>query len=218
MRIIMLGAPGAGKGTQAAKVAEKKNIPHISTGEIFRYNIRDKTELGIEAKNYIDKGLLVPDNVTLRIVKERIMNKDCKNGFVLDGFPRTINQAKFLEKDLEEINTKLDIVLDIHVDDDVIIKRLSGRRMCPKCQKGYHLLYNKPKNNELCDKCNVKLSQRDDDKEETVLKRLKTYHAQTEPLIAFYEKRNLLTTVNGRNSIEDTKREVFKVLGVDLCI
>jgi len=218
MRLIMLGAPGAGKGTQAVQIAERKNIPHISTGDIFRYNIKNNTELGIKAKQYINKGLLVPDDLTVEIIKTRIIEDDCKNGFVLDGYPRTINQAEVLEEVLKQIGTKIDCVLDIEVPDEVIVKRLSGRRICSKCNEGYHLLYNAPKNENICNLCGAELTQRDDDKEETVLNRLKTYHTQTEPLIVFYKEKGKLITIEGRNSIQETTNEVYKALGIELCI
>ena len=214
MRLVLLGAPGAGKGTQADILKEKFEIPHISTGDIFRSNIKNNTELGKKAKEYIDKGLLVPDEITVNIVKNRLEEEDCKSGFILDGFPRTIPQAEFLDKVLSELNINLDYVLNIHVPDEELVKRLSGRRVCQKCGKSYHVIYNPPSQENKCDDCGGKLIQRDDDKEETVLNRLKTYHQQTEPLIEYYTKQGKLVTAIGQEEIEDTTKEVMKALGV----
>ncbi len=214
MRLILLGAPGAGKGTQATMLSEKLNIPHISTGDIFRYNIKNGTELGIKAKEYIDKGLLVPDELTISIVKDRLLKEDCKNGFILDGFPRTIPQAEYLEDALESMNVKLDTVLNIYVPDEGIIERMSGRRVCPSCGASFHLIFNPSKVSGVCDGCGANTIQREDDKEETVLSRLKTYHAQTEPLIDFYKGKGKLLNVIGQDQVEMTSKEVLKVLGV----
>ncbi|NMB97994.1 MAG: adenylate kinase [Clostridiaceae bacterium] len=214
MRLVLLGAPGAGKGTQADVLKEKLGIPHISTGDIFRSNIKNNTELGKKAKEYIDKGLLVPDEITVNIVKNRLKGEDCKAGFILDGFPRTIPQAEFLDRILSELNISLDYVLNIHVSDEDLVKRLSGRRVCPKCGKSYHITYNPPLREDICDECGSKLIQRDDDKEETVINRLKTYHQQTEPLIEYYKNKGKLVTAIGQEEIEDTTKEVMKVLGV----
>jgi adenylate kinase len=211
MRIILLGAPGAGKGTQAVILSEKYNIPHISTGDIFRSNIKNNTELGKKAKEYIDKGLLVPDELTIDIVKNRINKADCSEGFILDGFPRTIRQAQELDKILEDMGIELDCVLNINVSGDKIIKRLSGRRVC-QCGKTYHIQNNPPKHEGVCDSCNRKLFQREDDREETIIKRLDTYHKQTEPLIEYYKKNGKLITVEGRDRIDDTTREVLDAL------
>jgi adenylate kinase len=213
MRMILLGAPGAGKGTQAVRLAERYKIPQISTGDIFRSNIKNGTELGKKAKEFIDKGMLVPDEITVGIVKDRLMQDDCKNGFILDGFPRTIPQADYLDKVLSEMSLKLDVVLNLHVDDAVIVKRLSGRRVCPSCGMTYHITNNPPKDNVTCDNCKTLVIQRDDDKQETVVNRLKTYHDQTEPLIDYYNKKGLLLTVNGANKVEDTNNAVMKALG-----
>lgn len=215
MRLILLGAPGAGKGTQAVVLSEKLNIPHISTGDIFRSNIKNGTELGRKAKEFIDKGMLVPDEVTIGIVKGRLQEEDCKNGFILDGFPRTIPQAEYLDVALESMGVHLDAVVNIHVPDEAIIARLSGRRVCPKCGAGYHTVYIQPKVKDICDHCGTAIIQRDDDKEETVISRLKTYHEQTEPLIAYYEKKGKLITIEGRQSIEGTTRDVLKALGAE---
>ncbi len=211
MRLVLLGAPGAGKGTQAVILSEKYNIPHISTGDIFRSNIKNNTELGKKAKEYIDKGLLVPDELTIDIVKDRINKPDCSDGFILDGFPRTIFQAQELDKILEGMGIELDCVLNIDVSDEKIIKRLSGRRVC-QCGKTYHILNNPPKKEGICDSCNGELFQREDDREETVIQRLETCHKQTEPLIEYYEKSGKLVTVEGRESIDDTTKEVLDAL------
>lgn len=215
MRIVLLGAPGAGKGTQADVLSERFNIPHISTGDIFRCNIKNGTDLGKKAKEYIDKGLLVPDEVTASIVKSRLMENDCVNGFILDGFPRTIPQAEFLDKVLDELGVKLNYVLNIYVPEQKIVERLSGRRVCEKCGKSYHIIYNPTSREGICDDCNSKVVQRIDDNEETVLNRLKTYHQQTEPLIQYYEKQGKLVTATGQDRIEDTIKEVLKALGVE---
>lgn len=215
MRLVLLGAPGAGKGTQAVILSEKLNIPHISTGDIFRNNIKNKTELGKKAEEYITKGLLVPDEITVDLMKDRLKEDDCKNGFILDGFPRNIAQAEALDKYLNEMGVKLDCALNIHVDDEEIIERISGRRVCQNCGKSYHVKYNPPAVNGECDDCKSKLIQRDDDKEETVIKRLETYHKQTEPLIEYYQKKGLLKTVIGQEKVEDTTREVMKALELE---
>ncbi len=179
MRLIMLGAPGAGKGTQAKRVAAKYNIPHISTGDIFRANIKNETQLGLKAKEYMDKGLLVPDELVVDIVADRLLQEDCKEGFVLDGFPRTIPQAISLDKSLTSMKTIIDYAIDIAVPDENIVRRMSGRRACLKCGATYHTKYNPPKTEDICDSCTGELVLRDDDKEETVLKRLGVYHEQT---------------------------------------
>jgi len=214
MRLILLGAPGAGKGTQAVILAEEFKVPHISTGDIFRNNIKNGTELGKKAKEYMDKGLLVPDEITIEIVKDRLKQDDCKDGFILDGFPRTIPQAEYLDKVLNELNAPLDKVLNISVSDEIIVDRMSGRRTCTSCGASYHVINNPPKKEGVCDNCGADIIQRADDKEETVKQRLKTYHEQTEPLIDYYKKQGKLVTVNGENKIDDTKKEALKVLGV----
>jgi len=215
MRLILLGAPGAGKGTQAVILAEKFNIPHISTGDIFRANIREGTELGKKAKEFIDKGALVPDDITVGIVKDRLSKPDCNNGFLLDGFPRTIPQAEYLDDVLEKMNMPLDCVINIDVPDNVIIKRLSGRRVCPVCGMTYHIVNNPPKQGNICDGCGSPVIQRDDDREETIQKRLVAYHEQTEPLIDYYKNKGKLIVVDGTKEIEDITREIMKALGVD---
>lgn len=214
MRFILLGAPGAGKGTQAKLLAERYSIPHISTGDIFRANIKNGTELGKRAKEYMDKGALVPDELTVEIVKDRLEQPDCKNGFVLDGFPRTIPQAEYLDKVLDEMNVSLDYVIEIYVPDKEIVKRMSGRRVCLSCGASYHVVYNPPVEENVCNNCKGNLVQRADDKEETVLERLKTYHAQTEPLISYYKDKGKLLSVAGQEEIEDTTKELLKALGV----
>ncbi|MDQ2087602.1 adenylate kinase [Herbivorax sp. ANBcel31] len=213
MRLIILGAPGAGKGTQAVNLSKKYNVPHISTGDIFRSNIKNGTELGKKAKEYIDKGLLVPDDVTIGIVEDRLTQSDCKDGFILDGFPRTIEQAEKLDAILEGMKVKLDKVLNIHVPDSQIVKRMSGRRVCPKCGISYHTKYKPTTTEGVCDSCKSDVIQREDDKEETVKQRLETYHKQTEPLIEYYTKKGSLVTVTGQEKIEDTTNEVIKALG-----
>jgi adenylate kinase len=211
MRIILLGAPGAGKGTQAVILSERFNIPHISTGDIFRSNIKNNTELGKNVKEYIDKGLLVPDELTIDIVKDRINESDCSDGFILDGFPRTIQQAQELDNILRSMDIELDCVLNINVSDEKIIRRLSGRRVC-ECGKTYHVQNNPPKQEGVCDSCTRKLFQRNDDREETVIQRLETYHQQTEPLIGYYKNSGKFITVEGQDSIDDTTKEVLNAL------
>jgi len=209
---MLLGAPGAGKGTQAKILSEKYNIPHISTGDIFRYNIKNETELGKKAKEYIEKGLLVPDELTVKIVEERLKEDDCRSGFILDGFPRTIPQAEELDRILLQRGTGIDIVVNIFVKDEEIVQRLSGRRVCLKCGRNYHVKYNPAASEGKCGECGGRIVQRDDDKEETVIERLKTYHRQTEPLIDYYEKKGLLYTVEGKEKIEDTTGEVLRTV------
>ena len=205
MKIIMLGAPGAGKGTIASRLGARHNIPHISTGDIFRENIKNETELGKKAKSYMDEGKLVPDELTCDLVADRIKKDDCKNGFILDGFPRTIPQAESLDKVLEASGEKIDFAIDLEVDDDVIVKRMSGRRSCSSCGRIYHTVTPelKPKNEGICDSCGGDLVLRDDDKAETVLKRLDVYHEQTEPLIRYYGNKNVLHEISGVLGIEE---------------
>ena len=212
MKIIMLGAPGAGKGTQAKRIAEKYGIPHISTGDIFRANIKNGTELGKEAKKYMDEGQLVPDELTVRILLDRVKDADCKNGYVLDGFPRTIPQAEVLTKELEKLGEKVDFAIDVNVPDENIINRMSGRRACLKCGATYHMEYLKPAKEGICDKCGSELVLRDDDKPETVKKRLGVYHEQTQPLIDYYTKAEVLHTVDGTKEPDDVFRAIVDVL------
>lgn len=214
MRIILLGAPGAGKGTQAVILSDKMNIPHISTGDIFRSNIKNGTPLGKLAKEYMDKGALVPDEVTIKIVKDRLQQDDCKNGFILDGFPRTIPQAEHLDIALDEMGASIDYALNIHVDDEVIIKRMSGRRVCSNCSMSYHIQNGPSKVEGICDACGNKLMQREDDKAETVLNRLKVYHDHTEPLISYYKEKGKLLEIQGKSSISETTTDLFKALGL----
>ncbi len=215
MRLVILGAPGAGKGTQAVILAKKLNVPHISTGDIFRSNIKNGTALGKLAKSYIDNGALVPDEVTTDIVKDRLRQEDCKGGFILDGFPRTIPQAESLDRILAEMGAGLDYVINLMVKDEVIIKRLSGRRICPDCSMSYHVDFSQEAARGICENCGSRLIQREDDREETVIKRLETYHAQTEPLIEYYRGKGNLLDVAGQNVIEETTAEVFKALGMN---
>ena len=212
MKIVMLGAPGAGKGTQAIKIADKYNIPHISTGDIFRANIKGGTELGQKAKSYIDKGELVPDEVTIGMLLDRIAQDDCKNGYVLDGFPRTIPQAESLTEALKSQGDKIDFALNIDVPDEAIIERMSGRRACPKCGATYHIVYAAPKTENICDKCGAELIIRSDDKPETVKERLNVYHQQTEPLIAYYKAAGVLREVDGTQELPKVFEDVVAIL------
>ncbi|ACL75157.1 adenylate kinase [Ruminiclostridium cellulolyticum] len=214
MRIILLGAPGAGKGTQAKIISEKLNIPHVSTGDIFRANIKGNTPLGQKAKEYMDKGELVPDELTVEIVKDRLGNVDCVNGFILDGFPRTIPQAEYLDKVLVQMNINLDVALLIDVKDEDIIKRMSGRRVCTNCGATYNVVFNPTKVEGICDVCNSPVIQRADDAAETVLNRLETYHKQTQPLINYYEKAGKLKVAEGAGEVDETSKRVMKALGI----
>ena len=212
MKIVMLGAPGAGKGTQAIKIADKYDIPHISTGDIFRANIKGGTELGQKAKSYIDKGELVPDEVTIGMLLDRIAQDDCKNGYVLDGFPRTIPQTESLTEALKSQGDRIDFALNIDVPDEAIIKRMSGRRACPKCGATYHIVYAAPKTENICDKCGTELIIRSDDKPETVKDRLNVYHQQTEPLIAYYKTAGVLREVDGTQELPKVFEDVVAIL------
>lgn len=213
MKIIMLGAPGAGKGTQAKMIAEKYGIPHVSTGDIFRANIKNGTELGMEAKKYMDKGLLVPDELTVKILLDRVAKEDCAKGYVLDGFPRTIHQADVLEEALNKIGDKIDFAIDVDVPDENIIRRMSGRRACLSCGATYHIEHVPPKAEGICDKCGRELVLRDDDKAETVKNRLNVYHEQTQPLIEFYEKKGVLKSVDGTVDMKDVFAAIVGILG-----
>lgn len=213
MKIIMLGAPGAGKGTQAKQIADKYTIPHISTGDIFRANIKNNTELGKKAKEYMDQGLLVPDELTCDLVMDRIKEDDCKNGFVLDGFPRTIPQAEALDKALSAIGEAMDYAVDVDVPDENIVNRMSGRRACVECGATYHIVAIPPKTEGICDKCGSKLILRDDDKPETVQKRLDVYHEQTQPLIDYYKKQGILKSVDGTQEMEKVFADIVEILG-----
>ncbi|MBE5908335.1 MAG: adenylate kinase [Lachnospiraceae bacterium] len=213
MKIIMLGAPGAGKGTQAKQIAGKYNIPHISTGDIFRANIKNNTELGQKAKTYMDQGLLVPDELTCDLVVDRIQQDDCVNGFVLDGFPRTIPQAEALENALAKLNESMDFAIDVDVPDENIVNRMSGRRACLKCGATYHIVSIPPKKEGVCDNCGSELVIRDDDKPETVQKRLNVYHEQTQPLIDFYSKKGILKSVDGTQPMDKVFEDIVHILG-----
>jgi adenylate kinase len=212
MKIIMLGAPGAGKGTQAQMIAEKYNIPHISTGDIFRANIKNGTELGKKAKEFIDKGQLVPDELTVELLLDRVANDDCKNGYVLDGFPRTIPQADVLDSELTKLGDKVDYAINVDVPDENIVRRMSGRRACLKCGATYHIEHIPPKTEGICDKCGSELVQREDDKPETVQNRLSVYHEQTQPLIEYYDKKNILKTVNGTKDMQEVFSDIIGIL------
>lgn len=213
MKIIMLGAPGAGKGTQAKKIAAKYQIPHISTGDIFRANIKEGTELGTKAKAYMDKGELVPDELTCDLVVDRISKPDAANGYVLDGFPRTIPQAEALTRALDERGEKIDFAINVEVPDENIVRRMGGRRACLKCGATYHVEYNAPKVENVCDVCQGELVLRDDDKPETVQKRLSVYHAQTQPLIDYYKAEGVLAEVDGTQDIDVVFQDITKILG-----
>lgn len=213
MKIIMLGAPGAGKGTQAKLIADKYGIPHISTGDIFRANIKNGTELGMKAKSFMDKGELVPDGLTVSMLLDRVGQPDCKDGYVLDGFPRTIPQAEELDRALSERDERIDFAVDVDVPDENIVNRMSGRRACLKCGATFHLEHIPPKNEGLCDSCGSGLVLRDDDKAETVLKRLQVYHDQTQPLIEFYTRKGILKTVDGTRDMKDVFAAITGILG-----
>ena len=213
MKIIMLGAPGAGKGTQAKLIAEKYSIPHISTGDIFRANIKNGTELGAKAKEYMDKGLLVPDELVVDLVMDRFKADDCKNGYILDGFPRTIPQAEALDKALTAAGDSVDYAINVEVPDENIVRRMSGRRACVGCGATYHIVYNPTKVENKCDACGAELILRDDDKPETVLNRLNVYREQTQPLINFYEGKGILKEVDGTKDMKEVFADIIAILG-----
>lgn len=212
MKIVMLGAPGAGKGTQAKMIAEEYKIPHVSTGDIFRANVKNGTELGMEAKKYMDQGLLVPDELTVRILLDRVAKEDCAGGYVLDGFPRTIPQAEVLDEALGKLGEKIDYAIDVEVPDESIVKRMSGRRACLKCGATYHVEHIPPKKEGICDDCGSELVLRDDDRAETVSNRLKIYHDQTQPLIDYYTRKNILKTVDGTMDMKDVFGAIKNIL------
>ncbi len=212
MKIIMLGAPGAGKGTQAKMIAEKYSIPHISTGDIFRANIKNGTQLGMEAKKYMDQGLLVPDELTVKILLDRVAKEDCAGGYVLDGFPRTIPQAQVLDNALKELDDQIDFAINVDVPDENIVRRMGGRRACLSCGATYHIEHIPPKKEGVCDACGKDLVLRDDDKPETVKNRLDVYHQQTQPLIDFYEKKGILRTVDGTVDMKDVFAAITAIL------
>lgn len=208
MKLILLGAPGAGKGTQAEKICEAYKIPTISTGNILRAALKSGSEIGLKAKSYMESGALVPDEVLIEIIKDRLAEKDCENGFILDGFPRTIPQAEALDS----MGVAIDKCLNIEVADDAIVARMSGRRVCEKCGASYHVMFKKPSKEGICDSCGGTLVQRKDDEESTVLARLKNYHSQTEPLKNYYEKQGKLVSVEGTGSIEEITKACLKAL------
>lgn len=213
MKIIMLGAPGAGKGTQAKRIADKYGIPHISTGDIFRANIKNGTELGKKAKTYMDQGLLVPDELVVDLVVDRVQQDDCVKGYVLDGFPRTIPQAESLDMALGKLDSKIDFAIDVAVPDENIIGRMAGRRACVGCGATYHLVYSAPSKEGICDRCDEELILREDDKPETVKKRLDVYHEQTQPLIDYYSRAGVLKEVDGTLNMEDVFQAIVEILG-----
>lgn len=213
MKLLIMGRPGAGKGTQAVNIKEYYHIPHISTGDMFRAAIKNQTKLGLMAKSYMDQGALVPDEVTIGIVEERLLEQDCKDGFLLDGFPRTIAQAEALDKFLTSNGVKLDAVLDVNVPADILVKRMVGRRVCKGCGATYHVEFNAPKKEGICDNCGTQLIQRADDTEATAVNRLSVYDKQTAPLLEFYEKKNILKTVNGDQPLSKVFEDIKVVLG-----
>lgn len=215
MKIVLLGPPGAGKGTQAKSISNRYSIPHISTGDIFRKNISENTPLGIEAKTYMDNGQLVPDEVTINMVKDRLQQDDCKNGYLLDGFPRTVHQAEALDNFLTERGEKIDTALLIEVPREFILERMTGRRVCPSCGASYHIKFNPPANDGKCDLCGSDVIQRKDDTEETVKERLDVYENQTQPLIDFYENKKQLSVVDGTQAINEVFESICKILGSD---
>jgi len=212
MRTILLGPPGAGKGTQAVVIVKEFHVPHISTGDIFRDNIKQRTELGKKAKGYMDQGLLVPDELVIAIVEDRLKKEDCKNGFLLDGFPRTVPQAQALDNVLKDMGIALDKVINIEVDKEELIKRAVGRRICKECGATYHMIFNPSSKGNKCDKCDGLLYQRDDDTEKTVSKRIEVYLKETQPLIQYYQNQNILSTINGEEDIKEVSKAVVKTL------
>jgi len=215
VKIVLLGPPGAGKGTQAKSISNRYSIPHISTGDIFRSNISENTPLGVEAKKYMDNGQLVPDEVTINMVKDRLQQDDCKNGYLLDGFPRTVHQAEALQEFLQERQEKIDTALLIEVPMNFILERMTGRRVCPSCGASYHMKFNPTKTQGKCDVCGSDVIQRKDDSEETVNERLDVYQRQTQPLIDFYKERNQLSVVDGTKAINEVFQSICNLLGSD---
>ena len=213
MKIIMLGAPGAGKGTQAKMIADKYGVPHVSTGDIFRANIKEGTELGKEAKTYMDRGLLVPDELTVKILLDRVAKEDCKKGYILDGFPRTIPQAQVLDAELEKLGEGIDFAINVDVSDNHIVERMSGRRACVECGATYHIVHIPSIKEGICDRCGKVLVLRDDDKPETIQSRLDVYHDQTQPLIAFYTEKGILRTIDGTADMKDVFKTITGILG-----
>jgi adenylate kinase len=213
MNLVLMGLPGAGKGTQAEKIVEKYGIPHISTGDMFRAAIKEGTALGLEAKSYMDRGDLVPDEVTIGIVRERLSKDDCQKGFLLDGFPRTVAQAEALENILAELNRSIDYVINIDVDKDILMERLTGRRICKDCGATYHLVFNPPAQSGVCDKCGGELYQRADDNEATVANRLEVNLKQAKPLLDFYQEKGYLRNINGQQEIDKVFEDISELLG-----
>lgn len=212
MNLILLGPPGAGKGTQAKMMIDTYQIPQISTGDILRAALKERTPLGLKAKEYMDKGLLVPDEVVIDIIRERLKEPDCRKGYILDGFPRTVAQAQALDKVLNDMQSAIDHVISIEVDKGELLKRLTGRRTCRQCGRGYHAIFDPPLNKDLCDKCQGELYQRDDDNEDTVRNRLDVYDSQTFPLIQYYKEKNLVRSIDGQGSIQQIFERIAKVL------
>lgn len=213
MNLVLMGLPGAGKGTQAEKIVEKYGIPHISTGDMFRVAMKEGTELGLKAKSYMDQGALVPDEVTIGIVRERLSKEDCQKGFLLDGFPRTVPQAEALEVILSDLNKKMDYVLNIDVNQDILMERLTGRRICKSCGSTYHLVFNPPAKDGVCDKCGGELYQRADDNADTVKNRLQVNIEQSKPLLDFYETKGYLKNINGQQDINKVFADIDSLLG-----
>ena len=212
MRLVLLGPPGAGKGTQASAIVNEYKIPHISTGDMFRENINNNTDLGKEAKKYMDQGNLVPDELVVSMVADRIKKDDCKDGFLLDGFPRTLVQGEELDKVLSSLGLKLDRVINLDLDESVVVERIIGRRICPECGATYHVKFNPPKEENICDKCSSKLLQREDDTKEVVEQRYRVYEEQTEPLIDYYEKQNLIMNIDGSKDIDEISKDIIEGL------
>ncbi len=212
MRIVLLGAPGAGKGTQAAKINKKFGVAHISTGDILRENVKAETPLGLEAKGYMDKGALVPDELVIKLVADRLGKDDLKDGFMLDGFPRTVEQAKELDKIVEKLGYKLDAVVNIDVDKSLLVERITGRRLCKDCKASYHIKYQKPAKDGVCDECGSELIQRKDDTKETVENRIEVYEAQTKPLIDFYGEKGIRKDIDGAKEFDEVFSQIEKAL------
>ena len=212
LRLVIMGGPGAGKGTQAGNIQKEYGIPHISTGDMFRESIKGGTALGEEVKGYLDKGQLVPDALTVKVIEDRLGRKDCERGFILDGFPRTIGQAESLDKILSDSASDITAAINIYVSDEDIVARLSGRRVCKGCGKSYHIKYGAPAVDDVCDSCGEGLMQRDDDKAEVIMSRLEVYHEQTEPLIEFYKQKGIFLQIRGKEEVSDTTKEMLETL------
>lgn len=212
MRLIVFGPPGAGKGTQAKRIAERFGVPHVATGDVLRDAVAEKTELGVKAKEYMERGELVPDGIVISVIRERLRRRDCEEGFVLDGFPRTMAQAKALDEMLEKVGAEIDAVIDLETSEEEIIKRLSNRRTCRACGAVYHLIFNPPKTPERCDRCSGELYQREDDREEVIRRRLKVYRTQSKPLLKYYQKKGILRVVDGNGSIEEVSKSIGRLL------